>query len=506
LLFHHAYVYWVSCLLLATVREAIFVDLMVCVLFFITVLLRSTSLRTIRYLDSFKSQTCTERKISSVILFQACHSYADHMGNVQSSRCLDLFLFCLLQETIKASAFQVTTSNFNKPKLLLTASKAENMNTDKWIVRSLDTTEQRNTSSDGNEKKKIPTRLVLHLDINETILLGDDAGGDSRHDSVQKMIAKSAFCQLPNTDTSTSWEDTQQAEPTRWWDGQVMGQETSIPPLYTGWTWPSGCCPYYRTGYKKISKQFVEQHHGKIYQPVLDECERQLAKSDGSSHLLPAFYQTLNYLIQLHEKERSEDNKIPITLVFRTFGSDIDEIASLLTKFAQESKCPWLELPPEKLYQGRWKELEDGSVTYQLWNPEETEIVASGDGEILQLLDKGSVFGIRDDYNYWKANEWYPTAGKPVWIPTYRKQSCFSHHLMFDDNIHNLANDGIACVRKQKDSDGSFVTVGSTIMHEESEGIHLVRVPTIEPVLNPNWFVEKIETATKLLQERITSI
>jgi len=37
--------------------------------------------------------------------------------------------------------------------------------------------------------------LVLHFDINETILLGDDAGGDSRIDSLNKMLAKSAFCQ-----------------------------------------------------------------------------------------------------------------------------------------------------------------------------------------------------------------------------------------------------------------------------------------------------------------------
>lgn len=432
------------------------------------------------------------------------------MAIVRPFHCLYLYHLCVLRFAIKTAAFYVTTtSTKSRSRIFHRAIKTERMKQyDEWIVRSLDTKDQSNLSSDDSTKLPNPARLVLHLDINETILLGDDAGGDSRHDTVQKMIAKSAFCQLPDTDKkkSNTWEDTQQAEPTRWWDGQEMGQETSRPPLYTGWTWPPGCCPYYRTNYKSLSKQFVSRHHGKLYQPILDECERQLAKSDCSSHLLPAFYQTLNYLIELNDKEQSEGNRIPVTLVFRTFGSDIDEIAKLLTKYAREVKCPWLELTPEKLYQGRWKELNDGSVTYQLWNTKETELIASGDDEILQLLDSGFVFGIRDDYNYWEANEWYPTAGKPVWVPSYKKQSCYSHHLLFDDNIHNLPNDGIACLRKQVLPDEKFVTVDGKMMHEESQGVHLIRVPTIEPVLNPRWFVEKIKAARKLLYERRTSI
>ena len=35
--------------------------------------------------------------------------------------------------------------------------------------------------------------LVLHFDINETILVGDEAGGDTREDCLNKMICKSAF-------------------------------------------------------------------------------------------------------------------------------------------------------------------------------------------------------------------------------------------------------------------------------------------------------------------------
>lgn len=208
-----------------------------------------------------------------------------------------------------------------------------------WIISTLPG-EDDEESLPEETLKKIPTHLVLHFDINETILLGDDAGGDSRHDSVQKMLAKSAFCQLPPA-SSTEWDDTQLAEPTHWWDGQPIGKETSLPPLYTGWKWPPNCCPYYRTAYKKRSKRFVDKYDGRIYKPVLEACEEALAKNRADNHILPAFYHTLEQLIL--RKEES------FQIVFRTFGSDIEDIAKIVTDFAQGKhpdyphvKCPAL--------------------------------------------------------------------------------------------------------------------------------------------------------------------
>ena len=37
-----------------------------------------------------------------------------------------------------------------------------------------------------------PPRLVLHFDVNETIMVGDPAGGDSFEESLNKICAKSA--------------------------------------------------------------------------------------------------------------------------------------------------------------------------------------------------------------------------------------------------------------------------------------------------------------------------
>lgn len=401
-----------------------------------------------------------------------------------------------------------------------------------WIVSSLEDNENDGMSNQESSptQSSIPTHLFLHFDINETILLGDDAGGDSRNESTQKMLAKSAFCRIPAS-SENSWEKTQEIEPTHWWDGQEIGKETSMPPLYTGWKWPENCCPYYRSAFKKYAKSFTQEgNHGQIYAPLLEACEDSLPRKyniHSGNTILPAFYETLCHLIEDYQKS-TELQRPPFTVIFRTFGSDISEIASVVTSFAKgehpdypDIKFPPLCLSEDRLYQGRWKEVED-KLVYQLWTSDESELVATGDAEILELLSGKSdinekesppiaIYGIRDDYPYWKARNYIPTSGKPIWVPHYDGKeggTPYGHHLFFDDNIHNLPDDGIASIRKESKlgnvGEMSFETVDGTKL-TDYQGINLVRVPTIEPVLNPKWYIEQIEKARNRLQVQLQS-
>ena len=40
---------------------------------------------------------------------------------------------------------------------------------------------------------RLEPKLVLHFDVNETLMVGDPAGGDSFGESLNKVICKSAF-------------------------------------------------------------------------------------------------------------------------------------------------------------------------------------------------------------------------------------------------------------------------------------------------------------------------
>lgn len=237
-------------------------------------------------------------------------------------------------------------------------------------------------------------QLVVHFDINETVLVGDEAGGDTREECLNKILAKSSFVK-------------ESISPTQWWNGTPIGEDSADllsapPPMYTGWNLPPGCISYYNTDYRRKSKTFTD-HHGLPYRPLLKVLEKKVAfhhPRDGLpdilSHMIPALFHALK---TLHERDQ------PCRFVFRTFGTDLPEIAEAVTAFARglhpdfPFEDPTIELPKENLYRGRWA---GGGESYELWDYEMKEKVAVGDEEILNFLSKKSMCGIQDDYDFWR--------------------------------------------------------------------------------------------------------
>jgi len=367
------------------------------------------------------------------------------------------------------------------------------------IVRSL---HRGNDEPSHNRKATYKTQLVVHFDINETILVGDDAGGDTRDDCLNKVLAKSAFVRAPNGQGHN-------LEPTHWWDGTpLLEMPTSIdtppPPLYTGWEWPPNCIPYYRSVFKRRCSTFVTTGHGKIYKTLYDHLQTMVTLPNDVavgedvpeilSHILPSVFTTLRTLM-----ERPQTTRI----VFRTFGTDLPLIAQAITCFAQgkhpmhsDFKCADLVLEQSNLVRGRWNR-ETG--IYELWTMNDTAastLVASGGHAIMEWMATKACCGIQDDYEFWAENHCEPWAGKPVWVPCDNS----IHHVLLDDNIHNLEHDGIASVHAQSSEDGKYYSIpGKEIL--KMQGLHLIRVPTIEPILNEQWFIEQLDAAQQRFQE-----
>jgi hypothetical protein len=352
--------------------------------------------------------------------------------------------------------------------------------------------------------------LVLHFDINETILVGDEAGGDSREDCIHKMLAKSAFVRIPESYNA----DISSLEPIRWWNGlpirDVYDYDSimeTTPPLYVGWEWPTDCCPYYRTKFKKRAKTFCE-HHGSLYQSTFHEIQQRLQPKDPHaaldypilSHMLPSFFETVVALSRRSQR---------FTLVFRTMGTDLHEIAQAMTAFARGKHPDYpdfsnddLVLKRDKLLRGRWTNTDDsGNHRYQL-HSQNGEIVASGDAQVLEFLRAQTICGIQDDYSFWRDNHWEPWAGKPVWIID---DDSTVQHILLDDNIHNLPHDSIASARTRlPNGNNSFRTLSGPEIQAQ-QGIHLIRVPTVAPILRPRWFLEQIDSAQRKFVSKTTT-
>jgi len=153
----------------------------------------------------------------------------------------------------------------------------------------------------------------------------------------------------------------------------------------------------------------------------------------------------------------------------------------------------------------------------------------SGDDEILNYLQSKHFVGIQDNYSFWDAHDCAPWAGKPIWARKVMKMpgkrahddnhlhQFNHHHILLDDNIHNDPNDGaggiripvLADVDGDDDDDATPTTTLSaktratmtkyTSLHGsealEMHGRHLIRVPTVRPILEPDWFIRQIEDA-----------
>lgn len=379
-----------------------------------------------------------------------------------------------------------------------------------------------NDYEDTFRQIKPKSKLVLHFDVNETILIGDDAGGDTVHDCLNKIIAKCAYVKVdnvPELTTKLTLKVTQDLEPTLWCNGQPIGSEQHercsqlTSPLYIGWEWPKNCCPYYRTAFKRRSKSFVESDDGKVFSPIFEQLKSsmlQYSRDHGlpESHpfykMVPSFFYTIVKLKEL---------KIDYSIVIRTFGTDLNDVALAIEDFAN-GKHPLFpnfeddkfRLNKESMFIGRYRRgLGEGESIYDLsqWD-EKHKIVASGDDEVLEVIENAFVCGIQDDYEYWDEHSNSPSCGKPVWIHPPNSEREY-HHLFFDDNIHNDPTDGIVAVRTRKSDGHTWVSLtGEEALNEH--GRYMFRVPTIAVLLQNTWFLNSIAKAVQSQEQSLSPI
>jgi hypothetical protein len=426
----------------------------------------------------------------------------------------------------------------------------------------------------ANENTKMP-HLFLHFDVNETILLGDPAGGDSVHECINKIIAKSAFVSTigmnddEHTDTTTATKptikrtpssgnicDTHEFEPKNWWNGMSIADDNSNndpPPLYTGWEYPPNTCPYYRTKNKSRAKEFTYSSHGQVYRPLYDKLCMKIgldkeAEMGVFQNFLPAFWKTLMHYFPSSkvvdeststlssfstEIKRRTPPPPKVTLVLRTFGTDLPRVAKAISQFAIGKHPNYpnyynedLILEEDDLFCSGWKYIttNDGSsdfdkqeLVYSLYHGsanddshvnKERQPAYSGDDDILNFLQSKHIVGIQDNYPFWRDNNHAPFAGKPVWTNT-KVHGHDHHHVFLDDNIHNDPTDGAGGIRVPIVADnrgGSESNTNSNSCYNRYESLHgeqalalhgrnLIRVPTIRPSLEDDWFIEQIEIA-----------
>ena len=351
--------------------------------------------------------------------------------------------------------------------------------------------------------------LFLHFDVNETILVGDPAGGDTVEECLDKIIAKSAFVSTTRVggegardadradagdrvealrrspssgNLSADAGSTHRLSPTRWWNGAPLdpasgGDDGPPTPLYTGWTWPPATCPYYRTSYRDTAKRFTRTAHGRVYRPMYEHLRGKLGATRGNrggapgttagfENLLPAFWRALRHYFPSDAVPNgsgadwlpsASTEQLPrpprVTLVLRTFGTDLPRVAKAISDFAR-GKHPShpgyhnkdLILEEADLLRSGWRRSagaeseQRGDFIYELHPAAadgHSDSTISGDEAVLDYLQSKTIVGIQDCYPFWRDHRHAPWAGKPVWArtDTAAGRRCRDHHHILLDDV-----------------------------------------------------------------------
>ena len=232
---------------------------------------------------------------------------------------------------------------------------------------------QQKTSAD--DRRALTQRVCVHFDINETILVGDPAGGDSFEESLNKVLAKVAFVKAapPEAQKGGRWPEW------TWHDGSPLdpdlrAPDAPLPPLLTeAFADPPGCKRFYNVKALKgpFAKKFTEASSpGSIYRAKFESLrnslkwpedvavDSRLCSEEGYYHIMPAFFQTLASL---------RTSGKPFTVVLRTFGTDLPRVQQAINAFAEGAHplhkgavCPDLALPDSRMWRGRYGAADGG--------------------------------------------------------------------------------------------------------------------------------------------------
>lgn len=336
----------------------------------------------------------------------------------------------------------------------------------------------------------MPRKLVLHFDVNETIMVGDPASKVDFDGSLNNILAKAAFL----SEDKASWHDGSPLD--------LAQRDSTMPPLRTSFDVKGlRCYEANRGNASWPSSRFTECGPGRVYRPLFEELKEELRwkheedprlAPEGHHFLLPAFFHTLKELAERRD----------VSVVIRTFGTDLPEVATSIQAFAA-GEHPDFPGSYNRFYlaskEALWglRRVDRGDVQSPLvlrryvrslgtegWgdvsdvsdvsDPVEYVAECGPDHKIDEFLSSREIIGVRDDYHHWREQRFLPASGKPMWITLDEDV----HHIFFDDNIHNKVNDSIVALRARRSSSEAFHCVSGEATRG-LEGVFLVKAHAV---------------------------
>ncbi|KAM9324402.1 uncharacterized protein PAF06_000438 [Gastrophryne carolinensis] len=279
-------------------------------------------------------------------------------------------------------------------------------------------------------------RIVLHLDLNNTILVSDAATGQGPCAALNSYLSTVVWGRMS---TTGKWE----------W---ISDYPSVNPPSEEAVNYYS---QFGRSG--NLSDTKIGQHFKKVFTRHMNllewegEANTMFTQSgeDGKLYnwILPSFFHLLDSLYQQGRQ---------FCIILRTFGTDLPRVLqSIQAAFAgKHPQFPQLQQVPLSvdLTQGRIRCFKRKTILTHGSNR-----VSSRDKE-RNIYDyftaMSGIGGFQDHFNWWARNSFRSSGGKPFWIDPYDDDNL---HIIIDDNVWPHEQDMIVNCRvlldKQKGKD-----------------------------------------------------
>eukprot|EP00942_MAST-04A_sp_MAST-4A-sp1_P004977 g4977.t1 len=386
--------------------------------------------------------------------------------------------------------------------------------------------------------------IYLNFDLNRTVLMSDAAGGRSMDDTVNYLLSEISYGKVEKNDENTArWIATGEAKP---YPGNEVPDDRT---LITYKAFGDNLYKYKTSGSvedvahnktmkkhrKKLQSSFTNENNpGEKFRPYLvqvmnalemkDEATKTLAKNaaktiepgllkefweDGKYFLLPSF---LNLLIYLQSDPALLAN---VRIIYRTFGSDLEEVAKELDVFHQGKHplYPGIKLNDKLLLKEpygvffRNSDQSDGTSlivgTIDKAPKDCTDLKGFYDTSKIQIengfqncsntitamllnnnnnQDNQQTLGLRDYWEWWHAHGESDDSGKILILDSTKIDA--EHHCFIDDHVE-ADHAHIVDVR-----DGA---TGSKIPFEKSINANIFRSEPFLAITDNNYFINMFE-------------
>ncbi|CAJ1055419.1 uncharacterized protein si:dkey-32e6.3 [Xyrichtys novacula] len=320
----------------------------------------------------------------------------------------------------------------------------------------------------NHERRK---KLVLHIDLNNTILVSDAVTGQGTVSALDNFLSTVTWGKM---NKQGQWE----------W---LSDSPSLLPPCDDAVSYycQFGRTPGFTSGAGRRFRGVLDQHLDLLRWPEGVKGDKDLAVKgeDGRLYhwILPSFFQLFKDLVQ---------EGWDFAVLFRTFGTDLPRVLSAVSRALNEGAHPQFpDLPDLKLSVN----MTPGKIRCSkraIVLSRGQDRVSSRDGERGLYEYFSSVQGLggfQDHYDWWASNTFSIRGGKPLWVDPFDQNV---QHIFIDDNIRQNDEDTIVQPKVFLDPGGAETRTACT---SELYDITLVQTDLLRAISDPKYFTQQVK-------------